>query len=415
VWFLALGLVLAACGGSRTAETDEVRASATPAEDPTESGTDAVLGTPDEETALTCEDPFAGETVRFSTGFWTKTDFCQHSVPYVQFRAGGPPPDGIPSIDEPVFETTDAGDEWLGDQWPVMVFEKEGEARAYPLAILILHEIVNDEFQGMPIAVTYCPLCNAAIVFNRQAPDGRILDFGTTGNLRSNDLVMYDRLTQSWWQQLTGEAVVGEYTGTQLEFLPSQIVAWGDYRSRYPDGRVLSRDTGVANYRDRYGFNPYTGYDSIDVNPIQGLNDDRLAPMDRVAGVQIGDESVVYPFSALNDVRVVNDVVASVPLVVFWQSGVKSNLDATRVEEARDVGSSAVYVRKVDDQVLTYSATDEDGIFEDQETGSRWNMFGEAISGPLEGTELEPVVAGEHFWFAWAAFLSSAEVWQPEG
>lgn len=384
---IAAGLLLAACAGvspgvTRTPET---------------------TSTPEPE----CENPFEGETVRFSTRFWEETNFCKHSVPYGEIVSGGPPPDGIPSIDEPKFDSVAVADEWLGDEWPVMVLHADQQVKAYPLSILLYHEIVNDTVAEMPVAVTYCPLCNSALVFSRRLPDGSVAEFGTTGNLRNADLIMYDRKSQSWWQQLTGEAIVGRYTGSQLEILASQIVPWEKLKRTYADAQVLSRDTGYA--RD-YGQNPYRGLDTRARPFLFGGNpDDRLPAMERIASASINDVSVAYPFSALRERPVINDEVGGVPIVIIWQPGTKSVLDSANVDAGRDVGSAAIFKRRVDDQVLTFEAAGEDR-FGDQQTGSQWNLFGEAIQGPLEGTRLEQVVSGEHFWFAWAAFKPETEV-----
>jgi hypothetical protein len=297
-------------------------------------------------------------------------------------------------------------DDWLGEDWPVMLFKLNDDARAYPLAILIHHEIVNDVVDGRPVALTFCPLCNATIAFDRTLPDGTLLDFGTTGNLRNSDLVMYDRQTNSWWQQFTGEAIVGELTGTRLEFLPSQIIAWSDFKDLYPDGKVLSRDTG---YNRSYGRNPYSGYDSINNYPFlyEGDLDGRLPPVERVVAIQLDGIDVAYPFTVLNEIRVVNDEVAGTPLVVFWKGGTRTTFG----NSDREVGSTSVFLRKLGDQVLTFQA-EEDG-FRDNQTGSLWNIIGEAIDGPLNGQRLEPIVAGEHFWFAWAVFRPDTIVWSP--
>ncbi len=352
-----------------------------------------------------CDDPFEGERVRFSTGFWEgRTNFCKHSVPYSEFRSGGPPPDAIPAIDTPKFESIEAADEWLENDWPVMFFEHNDDARAYPLAILIWHEIVNDEVGGMPVALTFCPLCNATIAFDRTLPDGTVLDFGTTGNLRNSDLVMYDRQTFSWWQQFTGEAIVGDLTGTQLAFLPSQIIAWEDFKQAHPESKVLSRETGHVR---SYGRNPYAGYDSVNSNPffpIPGGGDDRLIPMERVVALE--GSNVAYPFSFLEDVQVVNDVVDEQPIVVFWQSGTISTFG----NNGPDTGSTGVFSREIDGEVLTFSATEQG--FEDVETGTTWNLLGEAIDGPLAGEKLERIVSAEHFWFAWSTFKPDTDLRQ---
>jgi hypothetical protein len=366
---------------------------------------------PQEEERAACDDPFGDTPIRFNPSFWGETNFCLHSVDYSEFLSGGPPPDGIPAIDDPVFESTQQADEWLGDQWPVMFFEWNGDARAYPLAILMWHEIANDVVGGLPVTLTFCPLCNATIAFNRTLPDGTVLDFGTSGNLRNSDLVMYDRQTFSWWQQFTGEAVVGALTGTFLELLPSQIIAWEDFRDNHPDGEVLSRDTGHVR---SYGVNPYGGYDDILTNPFlfDGEVDDRLAAKERVVAVQLKGVDVAYPFLALEEVGVVNDVIAGEPVVVFWTGNTASALDSRSFDDSRLVGSTAVFHRDLDGQELTFETAAEG--FRDLETGSLWNIFGKAVEGPLAGSELEQVVSAEHFWFAWAVFKPETVIWSPE-
>jgi hypothetical protein len=164
-------------------------------------------------------------------GEWPQTDFGRHSVPLEEITSGGPPKDGIPSIDDPSFVPVAQAD--LPPQEPVMGLVIGGDARAYPLRILMWHEIVNDVVEGVPVAVTYCPLCNTGLVFDRRV-DGRKLEFGTTGKLRHSDLVMYDRGTESWWQQFLGEAIVGELTGTRLKVLPSQTLSWADFKRIHP-------------------------------------------------------------------------------------------------------------------------------------------------------------------------------------
>ena len=190
-----------------------------------------------------------------------KTDFSKHTVPFEEFASGGPPKDGIRSVDHPSFITIRKADRWLADRDPVALMSLNGEAKAYPLSILIWHEIVNDEIAGRPVSVTYCPLCSTTIAFDREFR-GRILDFGTTGRLRHSDLVMYDRQTETWWQQATGEGLVGEHAGEQLTFVPIIVMSWRDVKEQRPSARVLSRDTGFPRtVTQRYGTSPYEGYD----------------------------------------------------------------------------------------------------------------------------------------------------------
>jgi hypothetical protein len=187
---------------------------------------------------------------------WAETDFSKTSIDFSEILSGGPPKDGIPSIDEPAFRPASEIKSVAATE-PVIRLEVNGDLRAYPLQVLTWHEIVNDTIGGVPVAVTYCPLCNAALVFNRTVA-GATTTFGTTGMLRNSDLVMYDRKTQSWWQQFTGEAIVGSDTGNELEMLPSRVVAFGDFAAEAPDGKVLVPNNPSMR---AYGRNPYAGYD----------------------------------------------------------------------------------------------------------------------------------------------------------
>ncbi len=222
-------------------------------------------------------------------GEWPRTDFSRHSIDYSEIKSGGPPKDGIPAIDNPRFEDLKEGQEegWaagLADTEPVISFSVGSDARAYPLRVLMWHEIVNDTVGGEPVAVTYCPLCNAALVFERTV-NGRVLDFGATGKLRHSDLVMYDRQTESWWQQFTGEAIVGEMTGSELKLIPSRLESFARFRERFPRGRVLVPSNPAA--RD-YGANPYLGYDAEGATPFLYTGDmpSGIEPMARVVAIE---------------------------------------------------------------------------------------------------------------------------------
>jgi hypothetical protein len=342
--------------------------------------------------------------VPFSTRDW-KTDFTRHSVPLDEILSGGPPKDGIPAIDDPKFVSVDDADAWIGDREPIVVVEHGGTVRGYPWQILIWHEIVNDEVAGMPVSVTYCPLCNTAIAFDRRVGE-RLLDFGTTGKLRHSDLVMYDRQTETWWQQATGEAIIGELTGTELTFMPAFTVSWSDFKSEYPHGEVLSRDTG---HNRPYGSSPYTGYDTGRPFLFRGGVDGRLPTMARVVVVKSGEAAVVYPLEALGKERVINHQVDATDVVLFFRAGTASAVDVGSIDRGRDVGTPAVYSRTVDGKTLTFRADSD--AFVDEETGTRWDFFGEAVSGPLAGTRLEKVVHYVPFWFAWAAFAPETPIY----
>lgn len=355
-----------------------------------------------------CPNPIPADR-QFPLPPWPRTNFCRHSVSYADFSFGGIRRDGIPALTEPSFVTVAETDQWLTDGEPVLVLQLNGDVRAYPLPILIWHEIVNDQVDGRPVVITYCPLCDAGLAFER-AVDGQILDFGTTGILRNADLVMYDRQTESWWQQFTGEAVVGEMTGARLTLLPVSLVSWADFKRQFPNGRVLSIGTG---YDRRYGENPYINYDSLVNNRVKfydGVPDDRLPPKMRVIAIVIDGEAVAYPFAILAEEKVVNDQIARQPLVVFWKSGTNSPLYGQIIAEGRDVGSGRMFDRRVNGQILTFGPSGDGAGFVDLETGSRWNLWGTAVSGPLMGTQLTALPGHELFWFAWAAFQPDTKV-----
>lgn len=360
----------------------------------------------------TCSDPFAGAGgLRFYPQYWTKTDFCKHSVPYSEIRSGGPPPDGIPPIDNPQFESIEVARAWLQNQSPVIVLEIEGDARAYPLAILTWHEIANDVVGGIPVAVTFCPLCNSSVVFDRRVED-KTLRFGVSGNLRNSDLVMWDNETESWWQQLTGEGIVGAYTGTKLRIIPSLVTSFGDFAAAYPLGKVLSRQTGHSR---SYGRNPYVGYDS-ESRPFlfEGNLDPRLPATAHVLAGLVEGKAVAYPFVILSERRVIVDTVGSVNVVALWQDGAVSALDAATIDESRPIGTAALYSRDLDGQTLTFKL-DENGIIRDEQTGSAWDVFGRAVEGEFKGRQLDRLIAGPYFWFAWVAFRPDTTIYGSDG
>jgi hypothetical protein len=295
-----------------------------------------------------------------------ETDFSKQLVPLEEFQSGGPPKDGIPAIDAPRYSRASEVD-FLEDREPVIELTVDGESRAYPLQILTWHEIVNTQFGNVPVAVTFCPLCNTAIAFDRRV-DGEVLDFGTTGKLRDSDLVMYDRQTESWWQQFGGEALVGEHAGTELRQLPARIVSWREFRNTHPSGLVLNRDTGFV--RD-YGTNPYAGYDDVASPPIfsaRNADDDRLPPKERVVYVEVGKQAFAVPFPALVAKRTIEVETDEGQLLVKWRPGVASALDSGAIAEGRDVGSASALL------------------------------------------EREPVPFSEPFWFAVAAFRPDIEI-----
>lgn len=278
--------------------------------------------------------PAIGQSVKWWRSEWPNTDFSVHSIDYSEILSGGPPKDGIPSIDNPKFVPVTAEND-LAPTEPVVGLVIGGEARAYPLRILTWHEIVNDVIGGKPVTVTYCPLCNSAIVFDRTL-DGKVLEFGTTGKLRNSDLVMYDRTTESWWQQFLGEAIVGELTGKKLKMLPSRLESWERFAARHPEGSVLV--PGNENIRS-YGQNPYDGYDSSAVPFLyRGEMPEGIEPMARVVAVG----QTAWSMTLLRE----SGKIESGDLVLTWEAGQNSALDHRTISKGRDVGNVVVQQRK---------------------------------------------------------------------
>jgi hypothetical protein len=316
------------------------------------------------------------------------------------------PPDAIPAIDAPNFDSVEVASGWLEPQEPVISFELNGDARAYPLQILTWHEIVNDVVGGEPVIVTYCPLCNSALVFS-SIVDGEAREFGVSGKLRRSDLIMYDRTNESLWQQLTGDAIVGQDVGTVLTFLPAQIISFAEFEAAFPDGTVLNQETGV--YRD-YGMNPYLFYDrtTSTIVPVPEFDDPRLDAKERVLTVEVNGEPAAFAFKALTELVVIDAEVGGAPVVAFWQSGAVSALDDVFIIGSRNVGSAGAFVPVLDGERVTFE--NRDGAIVDAATGSTWNVLGQAVDGPLAGAELEPILSGSHFWFAWSVFMPETRV-----
>ena len=263
---------------------------------------------------------------------WPQTDFTKTSVKsWVEILSGGPPKDGIPAIDKPAFKRV-ADERRIGAREPVITVEIEGaDPRAYPIRYLIWHEIVNDTVGGVPVAVTFCPLCNSGMTFDRRVK-GRVLSFGVSGKLRNSDMIMYDRETQSWWQQAEGRAIVGVLNGTSLPALPSWMESWAEFKARNPEGLVMAK----PGFTRDYGRNPYKGYDTLHKpflysgeNPPHGIE-----PLARV--VRVGTRA--WPLTRLSEVGDVQEA----GVRISWRAGQASALDTGKIARGRDVGNIRV-------------------------------------------------------------------------
>ena len=343
----------------------------------------------------------AGEAVTL------RTDSSRALVPVEEIVSGGPPPDGIPAIDRPAFVSPAAAAAWLAAREPVLALEVKGDARAYPLQILMWHEIVNDVVGGVPVTVTFCPLCNSGIAFERTV-DGTTLDFGTSGKLYQSDLVMYDRQSHSLWAQMEGRAIVGARAGARLALIPRNTLSFEEWRASQPAGKVLSRDTG---YSRSYGTNPYESYDQPQLGPFlfRGKLDPRRPPKERVVGIKLSEVARAYPWPVLAERRVVHDRLGDQELVILYQPGTLSALDAQEIQRSRAVGATGAFRRVLESRALTFEATGEG--FRDRETGSSWTLLGHAVKGLLAGRRLTAVPHVDAFWFAWAAFNPTTTVY----
>lgn len=274
--------------------------------------------------------PAAADPALWSRDF-PMTDFTRATVDFAEIMSGGPPRDGIPAITDPGFLPA-AQERRLRDREPVLTYEHPGEIpRAYPVRYLMWHEIVNDMVAGQPIAVTYCPLCNSAMVFDARLDGGR-LTFGVSGLLRHSDMIMYDRETESWWQQAVGEGVVGLHTGRSLTPLPAWMESWAEFRARNPGGLVMEQ----PDWRRAYGQNPYVGYDTT-ARPFLYRGEDPphgIHPLARV--VRVGDRAWTFErLRAEGEIR-------EAGVVLSWTPGQASALDSRSIAEGRDVGTVRV-------------------------------------------------------------------------
>ncbi|MCI2398628.1 DUF3179 domain-containing protein [Aliiroseovarius subalbicans] len=263
---------------------------------------------------------------------WPNTDFDTTSVTnWVEILSGGPPKDGIPALDAPTMIAA-SGEARIGAREPVITLELPGQvARAYPIRYLTWHEIVNDAVGGVPFAVTFCPLCNSALVFDRRL-EGQVLSFGVSGKLRNSDMIMYDRETESWWQQALGTGIVGVLTGKELIQLPAWMESWESFTTRNPEGLVM----GEPNWNRRYGQNPYVSYDSSRRPFLYSgeMPPHKIPPLERV--VRVGDQA--WRMTRLAE----EGEIAEAGVVITWQAGQASALDARRIADSRDVGAIRV-------------------------------------------------------------------------
>jgi len=318
------------------------------------------------------------------------TNGIKHIVPLDKIKSGGPPKDGIPSIDNPKFVSAQEAT-FVSNDDLVIGLRLNSETKAYPLLIMVWHEIVNDKLGDASVAVTYCPLCFTNQVFERKI-NGIETEFGTSGKLYNSNLVMYDRNTDSQWSQALGKAITGDLTGYELKRIPFDVVRWSDWKSLYPDTLVLSTDTGHAR---PYGSDPYGDYytDSRVIFPVEN-SDDRLHPKEIILGFDDHNTHKAYKLADLESNKIINDQIddKEILLVSLFPSMARA------------------FDRTADDQVLEFEFSNNKII--DRQTGTEWNVDGLAVSGPLQGKQLSRVAFNPGFWFEWVAFHPDTEIYQ---
>ena len=321
----------------------------------------------------------------------TDTKNPEPLVPVNEIVSGGPPRDGIPSIDNPKFISVRDAAKSLEDLDLVVGLSINGDIRAYPLKILVWHEIVNDNVGGIPVAVTYCPLCFTNQVFKRTI-DGEVVEFGTSGKLYNSNLVMYDRTSQSYWSQALGQAIMGELTGKKLERVPFDLANWAEWKQLYPDSKVLSQDTGFGR---PYGADPYGDYYNSPrvLFPISH-QDDRLGVKEIVVGLENNGTYRAYNIQDIEDNKVINDEISGKSFALL-------SLHPFMVR---------VYDGVIDGQTLQFVYDAANDKFIDKQTKSQWNFDGLAVEGEMKGKQLKRLPFDEGFWFEWVAFHPGTEL-----
>lgn len=248
-------------------------------------------------------------------------DLKNSSIPISEIKDGGPPKDGIPSIDNPAF--LNARKATLKDDERILGITENGVAKAYPIKILNYHEIVNDEFDGKPVVVTYCPLCGSGVAFDAEVK-GKILKFGVSGLLYNSDVLLYDRQTGSLWSQLEYKAISGPMAGKELEVLPTANTTWKSWKQKHPETVVLSEETG---FKRDYSQNPYPGYgESSTLFFAVSAENDEFHPKEMVTGIEIEGASKAYPFSELEKTgkQIIRDSIKDKVIEIHYDAESKS-------------------------------------------------------------------------------------------
>ena len=345
----------------------------------------------------------SAQTLIASSNGQENNEETNHLVPLDQIVSGGPPRDGIPSIDTPKFVSAEeATSNFLQESDLVIGLEINGDVRAYPLKILVWHEIVNDNVGGSSVAVTYCPLCFTSQVFNRTI-GGQVIQFGTSGKLYNSNLVLYDRTSESLWSQAMAKGIVGKHAGHDLEKIPFDVAAWTEWKKLRPESKVLSTDTGFGR---PYGVDPYGSY-YTDPNILFPVShkDDRFEPKEIVVGLEDNNNGMqkAYRISDIEDKKVVNDAIGNkqIALVSLEPFIVRVFDRSIQLESSSSTGVITLQ--------LEYESSTN--LLVDKETGTKWNFDGKVVDGSMKGKSLTRLPFDEGFWFSWVAFHPDTQVY----
>jgi hypothetical protein len=303
---------------------------------------------------------------------------------------------------------------YLMPQEPVVVLIHGVQARAYPVRYLLWHQVVNDTLSDTPVVITFSPLTGTTYAFIQPIINNQPSQMAAAPPTGDSSLILTDLATHSSWPQLDATATSGPMKGSRLTSLPVNVVPWSDFSTAYATASFMLPPVGsTLPYRQT----PYPGYDRMaePPNTFTDSVDVRLAPMTRILGVTVGGAHTAFPFGDLRTVArsritAVNLTIGNNPLLVTWRAGTRSLMDSYSLSASRDVGSANGYSAVLGGRLLTFEVKDRQLV--DNETGSAWNNFGQAISGPLAGQALTPVEATSSFWFSWAHQHPDTTVWK---
>ena len=324
-------------------------------------------------------------------------------IPSNLIVSGGPGKDGIPALTNPSVVPADVADSFLLPDDQILGVVVNGEARAYPHAVLWWHEIINDVLGGRPILVTFCPLTGSGIVHD-PIVNGQELNFGVSGLLFDNNLIMFDRATDSLWSQMSLQSICGDLTSTRAPLLPVVQTTWAAWKGMRPETTAVSFETGFSRNYDLY---PYGDYDSLESNQLlfpQTSNDPRLPMKENVLGITQGEVSRAYSMTRMALVaprRAINDVVNGRSVLVAFDAGASLAIPFDRSLE--------------DGTILEFDVVAGEGFpftLQDRQTGSVWSLGGVSVSGPLVGERLVKIPTFTSFWFAWSSFNAGTEIFE---